>query len=45
MLTGGWDIEDTVRLVKILKDLQVDVIDCSSGKFVHEIFSNVKRWK
>jgi len=28
---GGWDIDQTVRLAKILKDLGVDVIDCSSG--------------
>jgi 2,4-dienoyl-CoA reductase-like NADH-dependent reductase (Old Yellow Enzyme family) len=28
---GGWDIQQTVRLAKILKSLGVDVIDCSSG--------------
>jgi 2,4-dienoyl-CoA reductase-like NADH-dependent reductase (Old Yellow Enzyme family) len=28
---GGWTIEDSVSLVKILKDKGVDLIDCSSG--------------
>ncbi|PVV00748.1 hypothetical protein BB560_004858 [Smittium megazygosporum] len=28
---GGWDIEETVQLSAILKDLGVDTIDCSSG--------------
>lgn len=28
---GGWDIEEAVMLAKILKDMGVDVIDCSSG--------------
>ncbi len=28
---GGWDIEDTVQLAKLLKAEGVDVIDCSSG--------------
>lgn len=28
---GGWDIADSVRLSKILKDEGVDLIDCSSG--------------
>ena len=27
----GWDIEQTVKLAKVLKSLKVDVIDCSSG--------------
>jgi 2,4-dienoyl-CoA reductase-like NADH-dependent reductase (Old Yellow Enzyme family) len=27
----GWDIEDSVRLAKILMDKSVDLIDCSSG--------------
>jgi 2,4-dienoyl-CoA reductase-like NADH-dependent reductase (Old Yellow Enzyme family) len=28
---GGWDIEDSVRLARELKQLDVDLIDCSSG--------------
>jgi 2,4-dienoyl-CoA reductase-like NADH-dependent reductase (Old Yellow Enzyme family) len=28
---GGWSIEDTVRFAKELKNLGVDVVDCSSG--------------
>ncbi len=28
---GGWTIEDSVRLCRILKDASVDLIDCSSG--------------
>ncbi len=28
---GGWNIEDSVRLSKLLKTRGVDVIDCSSG--------------
>lgn len=28
---GGWTIEDSVALARILKDKGVDVIDCSSG--------------
>jgi len=27
----GWQLEDTVKLAPILKDLGVDLIDCSSG--------------
>jgi len=28
---GGWNIEETVKLCSILKDMGVDLIDCSSG--------------
>jgi len=28
---GGWTIEDSIELSKILKDKSVDLIDCSSG--------------
>ncbi len=28
---GGWTVEDSVTLARALKDLGVDVIDCSSG--------------
>lgn len=31
---GGWTIEDSVALVKLLKDINVDLIDCSSGGVV-----------
>jgi 2,4-dienoyl-CoA reductase-like NADH-dependent reductase (Old Yellow Enzyme family) len=30
-IEGGWDIEQSIQLVKKLKELGVDVIDCSSG--------------
>ena len=30
-IQGGWEIEDTVALVRILKSEGVDVADCSSG--------------
>ncbi|HLW26537.1 MAG TPA: NADH:flavin oxidoreductase/NADH oxidase [Kiloniellales bacterium] len=30
-LEGGWDLEDTVWLARQLKEIGVDVIDCSSG--------------
>jgi 2,4-dienoyl-CoA reductase-like NADH-dependent reductase (Old Yellow Enzyme family) len=28
---GGWNVEESVKLSKILKEMGVDVIDCSSG--------------
>jgi len=28
---GGWDMEQTVRLAKLLKNIGVDLIDCTSG--------------
>jgi len=28
---GGWTIDDSVRLVSLLKPLGVDLVDCSSG--------------
>jgi len=28
---GGWNIEDTLKLVNVVKDLGIDVIDCSTG--------------
>ena len=28
---GGWDVEQTIELAKILRRLGVDMIDCSSG--------------
>jgi len=31
---GGWDADDAVRLSFLLKDREVDVIDCSSGGLV-----------
>jgi 2,4-dienoyl-CoA reductase-like NADH-dependent reductase (Old Yellow Enzyme family) len=33
---GGWDENDSVALAKILKEIGVDVIDCSSGGNSHE---------
>jgi 2,4-dienoyl-CoA reductase-like NADH-dependent reductase (Old Yellow Enzyme family) len=32
---GGWTIEESVKLAYILKDMGVDLIDCSSGGNVH----------
>lgn len=34
-IEGGWTIEESVKLAYILKDLGVDLIDCSSGGNVH----------
>ncbi|WP_206107665.1 NADH:flavin oxidoreductase/NADH oxidase [Paludisphaera rhizosphaerae] len=31
---GGWDVEQSVELARRLKDLGVDMIDCSSGALV-----------
>jgi 2,4-dienoyl-CoA reductase-like NADH-dependent reductase (Old Yellow Enzyme family) len=28
---GGWTIEDSIQLAKILKEIGVDLVDCSSG--------------
>ena len=33
---GGWDIEQTVALCKRLKDIGIDLIDCSSGGNIHD---------
>ena len=33
---GGWDENDSVTLAKILKDMGVDVLDCSSGGNAHD---------
>ncbi len=30
-IDGGWNIEDSIRLAKILKDHHVDLVDCSTG--------------
>lgn len=30
-VAGGWDVQDSIALAQILKNLSVDVIDCSSG--------------
>ncbi len=35
-IDGGWDIEESVMLSATLKDLGVDLIDCSSGGAVPE---------
>jgi len=31
---GGWELEDTIELVKALKPLGIDVVDCSTGGLV-----------
>lgn len=28
---GGWNADETVRVSKLLKELGVDVVDCSTG--------------
>ena len=33
---GGWDIEQSVMLCKRLKDIGIDLIDCSSGGNIHD---------
>jgi 2,4-dienoyl-CoA reductase-like NADH-dependent reductase (Old Yellow Enzyme family) len=33
---GGWTLEESVRLARILKDMDVDLIDCSSGGNIHD---------
>lgn len=35
-VSGGWNEGDSVQLAKILKELGIDVIDCSSGGNSHE---------
>ncbi|HUR12700.1 MAG TPA: NADPH dehydrogenase NamA [Flavitalea sp.] len=30
-ITGGWTIEDSVQLSKLMKERKVDLVDCSSG--------------
>ncbi len=35
-IEGGWNIEESVELARMLKEEGVDVIDCSSGKIVEE---------
>lgn len=41
-LDGGWSIEDSVQLAKLLKDRGVDMIDCSSGGNTHSQKITVK---
>ncbi len=36
-IEGGWTIEDSVKLVSILQQSGVDVIDCSSGGIVRHV--------
>jgi 2,4-dienoyl-CoA reductase-like NADH-dependent reductase (Old Yellow Enzyme family) len=36
-IEGGWDIEQSVQLAKWLKDVGVDLIDCSSGGNIAKI--------
>ena len=32
---GGWSLEESIKLAGILKDMGVDLIDCSSGGNIH----------
>jgi 2,4-dienoyl-CoA reductase-like NADH-dependent reductase (Old Yellow Enzyme family) len=34
---GGWTLEESVRLAGVLKDIDVDLIDCSSGGNVYNV--------
>ena len=33
---GGWSIEESVKLASILKNIEVDLIDCSSGGNIYD---------
>jgi 2,4-dienoyl-CoA reductase-like NADH-dependent reductase (Old Yellow Enzyme family) len=33
---GGWDVDDSIELCRILKEIGVDLIDVSSGGLVHD---------
>lgn len=33
---GGWDVDDSIELCRILKEVGVDLIDVSSGGLVHD---------
>lgn len=35
-MDGGWSVEDSIRLAGILKEAEVDLIDCSSGGNIHD---------
>lgn len=41
-MEGGWDIDDSIRLAKLLKEAGVDLMDCSSGGVVHAAKIGVK---
>jgi 2,4-dienoyl-CoA reductase-like NADH-dependent reductase (Old Yellow Enzyme family) len=34
---GGWTLEESIKLAFILKDMDVDLIDCSSGGNIHDV--------
>jgi 2,4-dienoyl-CoA reductase-like NADH-dependent reductase (Old Yellow Enzyme family) len=42
---GGWGIEDSVRLARAVKQLGVDVIDCSSGGMATDAGAEAARAK
>ncbi|HET9578667.1 MAG TPA: NADH:flavin oxidoreductase/NADH oxidase [Usitatibacter sp.] len=33
---GGWDVEQSIELCKRLKDIGIDLVDCSSGGNIHD---------
>jgi 2,4-dienoyl-CoA reductase-like NADH-dependent reductase (Old Yellow Enzyme family) len=39
---GGWSIDDSLRLAYILKNLGVDLIDCSSGGNIYNVKISLK---
>jgi 2,4-dienoyl-CoA reductase-like NADH-dependent reductase (Old Yellow Enzyme family) len=38
-IEGGWTIEDTVVFARALKEIGIDVIDCSSGGFAGQVLA------
>jgi 2,4-dienoyl-CoA reductase-like NADH-dependent reductase (Old Yellow Enzyme family) len=34
---GGWTLEESVKLASIIKDMNVNLIDCSSGGNIHNV--------
>lgn len=41
--TESWDLDQTLRLAALLKELHVDVIDCSSGKKARTRLGSLER--
>lgn len=42
---GGWTVDDTVKLVKILKPLGIDAVNCSSGNVAENAVPSEKDYK
>jgi 2,4-dienoyl-CoA reductase-like NADH-dependent reductase (Old Yellow Enzyme family) len=39
---GGWTEQDSIALAKIIKNMDVDLVDCSSGGNIHGVKINLK---